>query len=739
MKKQKCLLLLVAAMAFALAACSDLANGEAGEGAYITISLGRSEGRKAVPWDAAVDDGSILHDIYIDENRVGTGVTIGSGVKNYKADPGSHTVSVCGYYPAGTLFSFGKETVNVTTGQKAKCDITMLAAPSLSGNIAISPSGAVTVGTKLTATYSGSEAVSFQWERDGVNVGTASTTKPNEFTPTEEGIYTVTVSATGYKPKASAPVTVNDPSLPTLSGTPTITPSTGVITGTLLTANYSGSEAVTLTYQWEKDDVAITGATGNTYTPTAAGSYTVIVGAAGYNHKTSAAVTVSAPPPLSGNITISPSPGSVVNIVMTATYSGSETITKWQWKKDGADIGTNSNTFTPTATGNYTVTASSASHNPKTSAAVTVYGVGTGTAGDPFNVCNVATLQKVGSETATGGWRLDAHYKQVANIDLNPSVPNWTPIGTFATSDPFTGSYDGGGHTISNLKIPSATDLGQGLFGFIGSGAVVKSVGIVNCNITSSGGFVGGVAGVNRGTVQYCYSTGTVTGDGVGGVVGSNQLGGTVKNCYSECNVTGTATDDGGVVGYNYQSTVQNCYSTGTVSGTSSVGGVAGYIGDADDPPTVKNCYATGTVTATGDDAGGVVGGGQVPYDAYGANSRIINCVALNLNIAGSVAKTMRVEGYIIHGTSGGDPSNPLNNCYGRSDMVGANLTTYPPAPTSYNGADITSANWGSASWWQAQGFTTTDWDFSGVSATHLPKLKGMPGGLEAQNPVIIN
>jgi len=142
--------LLVVAMAFALAACSDGANGEAEEDAYITISLVGSEGRKAVPWDKAVNDGDVLHDIFIDGTRVGTKIKIGDGVKTYPANPGSHKVSLDGYYPAGTgtLFSYGEANVTVIKGQKAKCNITMripsTSSKELSGTITISPpTGAV--------------------------------------------------------------------------------------------------------------------------------------------------------------------------------------------------------------------------------------------------------------------------------------------------------------------------------------------------------------------------------------------------------------------------------------------------------------------------------------------------------------------------------------------------------------------------------------------------------------------
>ena len=76
--------------------------------------------------------------------------------------------------------------------------------PDLTGTITISPNANVTTGTELTATYSGSQTVSYQWKKDGSNVGTNS----NKFTPTEAGSYTVTVSATGFKSKTSPAVTV---------------------------------------------------------------------------------------------------------------------------------------------------------------------------------------------------------------------------------------------------------------------------------------------------------------------------------------------------------------------------------------------------------------------------------------------------------------------------------------------------------------------------------------------------
>jgi len=79
--------------------------------------------------------------------------------------------------------------------------------PDLPGNIYIHPDTNVTTGTELTATYSGEETVSYQWKKDGNNVGTNS----DKFTPAVAGSYTVTVSAANYKSKTSAAVKVTAP------------------------------------------------------------------------------------------------------------------------------------------------------------------------------------------------------------------------------------------------------------------------------------------------------------------------------------------------------------------------------------------------------------------------------------------------------------------------------------------------------------------------------------------------
>lgn len=147
----------------------------------------------------------------------------------------------------------------------------------------------------------------------------------------------------------------------------------------------------------------------------------------------------------------------------------------------------------------------------------------------------------------------------------------WTPI------TPFTGTFDGAGHTISGMTVTSGTY--AGLFGSIGSSGAVRNLEVEgSINITTSGGvFAGGVVGNNQGTVENCASHVTID--------------------YTED--TDEACSLGGVVGYN-SGTVTNCYATGTISvdgdGTNYIGGVVG-CNNAD---TVTACYWLSTLADVG-------------------------------------------------------------------------------------------------------------------------------------------
>ena len=205
---------------------------------------------------------------------------------------------------------------------------------------------------------------------------------------------------------------------------------------------------------------------------------------------------------------------------------------------------------------------------------------------------------------------------------------NWTPIGT--ESRPYTGNFDGGGHTITGLKIDkSGTDY-VGLIGCLGSGGKVQNVTLTNISV-SGANCVGGIAGQNYGTVENCSVNGTVTGKGftdTGGIAGSNY--GTISGCSAEGTVMGSV-NVGGIAGGSYLGVIiDGCHSTAAVSGSLCVGGVLGNLGNNS---FLMACYSTGNVTATitygHANVGGVVGiNGQGTVTAcYHATGEITSSV----------------------------------------------------------------------------------------------------------------
>jgi len=506
----------------------------------------------------------------------------------------------------------------------------------------------------------------------------------------------------------------------------------GAATVTALSVTASTKETGALTYQWYSNttgtisagDTAVSGATAASYTPpstitatagttyyyvkitnTSIGSPTTITShqAAIVVNANAATPTIATQPVATNNIHIGETV--TVSVAASATDGGSLT---YQWYSNTAN-NTNGTAISGATAASYTRQAtwaaltetvyyyvvvtntnnSAPGHKTATatsSVATVTVSPGAGTSGDPFIVHDPASLKRVGkgSNAAwTGNWALTAgvYYKQVRDIDMT-GVNDFSPIGT--SSNRFWGNYDADGHTISNLTINNPSTDYQGLFGYIGASNVIMNIGLVNCSITGKQ-YVGGVAGYNDGTVQNCYVTGNVTG----------------------------TTYVGGVVGFS-DSLLQNCYATSNVTGTERVGGVVGGSNG-----TTKNCYATGTVSGTGEYFGGVVGLRNADTVQY--------CVALNPNVSGS-SNVGRVVGYAA------------TNNYGRKDMK--KNGSYTPGITwtsnanGVDGADIEAAQWGDESWWQTQGFTTANWDFTGISETHLPKLVG-PGG--TQNPEIKN
>lgn len=215
---------------------------------------------------------------------------------------------------------------------------------------------------------------------------------------------------------------------------------------------------------------------------------------------------------------------------------------------------------------------------------------GSGTAADPYQI---RTADELYWFAQYGG--SSAHAKLMNDITINENVLDvdgdlngtglreWTPINNY------TGTFDGGGHSISGLYINiengiSDTYVYVGLFGYIGRGGKVQDLNIKDSDITGSatvndaGVSVGSVCGENHGTIENCSNSGTVTGSGnVGGFCGYNNAG-TIENCYNTGPVSGSVTGKdaianvGGVCGRNNGGTITNCYWLNT-SCDSGIGG----------------------------------------------------------------------------------------------------------------------------------------------------------------------
>ena len=264
-----------------------------------------------------------------------------------------------------------------------------------------------------------------------------------------------------------------------------------------------------------------------------------------------------------------------------------------------------------------------------------------------YTVYNADGLLNI-AELVNGG-KTDINITLDKNIDLTGK--DWTPIGTDYDNS-YTGTFDGGGHTITGLTI-TTKDQFVGLFGWLNKAGTVKNVVMEGVQITSNqiyGGSIGGVAGYSWGTIENCSVSGSVSGTVyVGGVVGA-QIGGSITGCSSSATVKGTV-DVGGVAGQtNSSATLTACYATGNViiemdpkkniAGGSLVGMNAG--------SSLLACYATGNVTSTGSSTGYVHIGGFLG-DNY--NTTVTACYWKNNHEQGIGYNTKSTEATKVDGS----------------------------------------------------------------------------------------
>lgn len=196
------------------------------------------------------------------------------------------------------------------------------------------------------------------------------------------------------------------------------------------------------------------------------------------------------------------------------------------------------------------------------------------------------------------------------NIDMKDA--EWTPIGT--ADKPFSGNFDGNGHTISGLNYSGEY---AGLFGYMNNGTIsnikladssfangtasggicaVNNGGTIENsavdNVAVSGGTAGGICGQNSGAITDCFFSGNVSSDGKsGGICGSNS--GTIRSTVSLY--------AGAAVGENTNGSITNCLYNIDIAGRQKFGSGLETTG-LTDPSILKklgNSWSKAANTAT--------------------------------------------------------------------------------------------------------------------------------------------
>ena len=226
---------------------------------------------------------------------------------------------------------------------------------------------------------------------------------------------------------------------------------------------------------------------------------------------------------------------------------------------------------------------------------------------------------------------------------------NWTTVG--AESEPFKGTFDGKGYTITGLNISTSENDYVGFIGML-DGGKVKNVKFASVSVTGKND-VGTAVGriINGGIVSGVQVLGgTVSGaKRVGGVVGSIIADGSALNCTNAATVTGSVYNVGGIVGAAYytktgkQMHITDCKNNGAV--TSSGMGAGGIVGLS----AANVSGNTNTAEVKGTEVGGIVG----EQKSYGSVTNNTNSGAVTYTNGANTYGAGGIIGWLrYHGTS---------------------------------------------------------------------------------------
>lgn len=252
-----------------------------------------------------------------------------------------------------------------------------------------------------------------------------------------------------------------------------------------------------------------------------------------------------------------------------------------------------------------------------------------------------------------------ASVKLTADITI-PAGTTWTPIGSAA--NPYTGVFDGAGHTVSGLtaSITAAEYSPEAPFGLFGKtqGATIKNLKMSNvvlsgesssgsgilcglaekteisgctidssCSIVSDGALIGGLTCMLTGsTVKDCVVAADIQLNGQapsGGYVyqanGSQIINSVFKGTIKG---TGAIVYTGGFVGIN-NGLIANCIYSGSMTAVAFTT-CSAFAGEASTSGTIVNCFANGKFSLTDGSTGTTTG----IFRGNGNGNKVANCIA---------------------------------------------------------------------------------------------------------------
>lgn len=340
-----------------------------------------------------------------------------------------------------------------------------------------------------------------------------------------------------------------------------------------------------------------------------------------------------------GPCTITGSGGTVFKGKVTVTPDS--TIEKGTFNGEVINNGTiTGGVFTGTVSGSGTITGGT--FNTRIT--------GSGTETDPYQISTAEGLKwfrdKVNNAKAKEETKICAVL--TANIDLENEA--WMPIGigedTRNQDLPYSGTFDGNGHTISGLNV-NYGDKNGGLFCYVKS-ATIKNLTVAGSVTHSSGNGVdyGGIVGyADSSTIENCTNRCTVTGNWyAGGIVGlsadSDIIGcanfGNISSPFRSGGICGNIT--GQVDAYGIDATIRDCYNVGMVSGRYA-GGITGQSDSGSIDILIANCYNVGSLHGS-DDTGEIIGD---PLSATSCTT-IDNCYYLPTGNSASTSNRVIVK-----------------------------------------------------------------------------------------------